>query len=103
MKKQKLQGWYFLGGFRTDPFLTKADKKWYEKRLSKSKLDFWQKREKAYWLKIGEREGKEFKKVEKMIRQKDEPKLGGWLRKFSGGWDFLAKQPREKFKKDDWL
>ena len=55
------------------------------------------------FLKLHEREEMEFKKVEKMIREKDEPKLEGWLKKFSGGWDFLAKPEREKFKKEDWL
>ena len=60
-------------------------------------------KDKKHWRALSEREEKEYQKVEKMIREKDEPRLGGWLKKYAGGWDFLAKPDREKFDKDDWL
>lgn len=60
-------------------------------------------KDKKYWRILSEREEKQHQKVLKMIKEKDEPKLEGWLKKFSGGWDFLAKSERKKFRKDDWL
>lgn len=90
-EKTKKWGWFTLGGFRKDPTLTKADKRYYEKELTRGKET-----DPAV-----EREEREYRLIEKKIKEKKADWLGTWLSKFSekGTWDLT----RYRNKKDDWL
>lgn len=101
MRRTEKWGWFRLGGFRKDPFLTQEDKRYYEKRL-KEKKDLFpsERREKKFWLR---EEEKEHKRVEEMIRKKDEKALGKWLKIFGKSDKGLWFPTHNKIKKDEWL
>jgi hypothetical protein len=75
--KKKL-GWYRLGGFEKDPFLTEKDKRYY-------------------------REDREYRRVKEAYDKKESNWLGRWIEKFSVEGDFWSKEKKPKIKKDDYL
>jgi hypothetical protein len=96
MKKEKSNwGWFRLGGFRQDPALTKKDKDWYEKELTKKK---------AQGLSLFEKlDEREWRLGQQKIKEKDANWLGRWLHKFSIEGDFWVKEKVAKVKDKDWL
>lgn len=99
MNKLKPLGWFTGGGFRKDPALTEADKRYYEKQLQK-----YPKSEKQAWGYFHEKFGKEQRKVDEIIKKKDNKALSRWLKEFSRGTSFwFPKDTKNKFDKEDWL
>lgn len=81
--------WFTGGGFKYDPSLTKADKKYYAKRLAS-----FPEADKKRWREIDKCFDKEHRRVEEMIKRKDNKALGRWL-------SFFGKSEKSLWSPDD--